>query len=925
MIRYNTKRYWGYSGDTKPTSAQIGDRFLELDTKIEYVFGQYNFWDTIGTPSSGGTTTGDYLPLSGGTVTGGTIFQSGLTANTISATTYYNLPSTTFTGGTVSGGTIFLNGLTANTISATSVNKVDYIVFNTGTTSAATVAGTVYFDNTQKALSYNTSINQGVTVNLGQQSYLRVFNVSGTQIERGKALEIFSGSSGLPAVVLAVNRQNGNSIVGVSAEVIPNNSEGIAITYGIIDNILLTGSSLGGIVYASDTVPGDLDSATKYLNFPLTARTNVVGYVVQTGVTTGKLFVSINNENTVLSLTDLQRNVLEGNVISTGIFEFSGLTITAPSATTFNVAPVKAWIVDNTTDPVKPTVLYVNYSGGTNIPATNVTTATETYILLTSAATITQQTTFPTPQQRRQSVYLGKFGHGNKTYLINAFSEPDYDMSPISQLRDMFVPIKLINAGVIPSANGANLTFNTSAGILYGLGINFINNVLNPNTLTVGGQTPTTFQYRTQTGGTATNRTTIDPGNYDLNGVVTSITGTKATNQRIYLLQNGQIRVQYGQYEYNNIASAIAAVQTEAFTTFSNFVDNAILIGVLSVLSTATVLNDTSKGQFFVVSKFGEVVGAAGGTSTTSLQQAYNNSSNPEILTNATLGALHIKNGTGNEDNVSSLFDTINAAGVTTAFLRADGVFSGTSIFGTGLTATTVSATTYLNLPSSTFTGGTVSGPTNFTNGLTANTISATTYQNLPSFNYVQITGTTQFSAGTNNNLNFSGINMTITSGSNNTLIFSAGTGGSGGVTSITTGAGLSANTTTGAITIQATGATTFGVSVDGSGGVITTGQKGYVRIPYDYTITSWTVIGSPSGSITFDIWKRAGAIPTVANTIIGGGGVKPSLSTATYATSSSLTNWTTTGSTGDVIGWNVDSATTTTSAILQLFVTRTS
>jgi hypothetical protein len=31
-----------------------------------------------------------------------------------------------------------------------------------------------------------------------------------------------------------------------------------------------------------------------------------------------------------------------------------------------------------------------------------------------------------------------------------------------------------------------------------------------------------------------------------------------------------------------------------------------------------------------------------------------------------------------------------------------------------------------------TFTGGTVTGATNFTNGLTANTISATTYQNLP-------------------------------------------------------------------------------------------------------------------------------------------------------------------------------------------------
>ena len=33
--------------------------------------------------TTGGTVSGDYLPLSGGTVTGGTIFQSGLTANTI--------------------------------------------------------------------------------------------------------------------------------------------------------------------------------------------------------------------------------------------------------------------------------------------------------------------------------------------------------------------------------------------------------------------------------------------------------------------------------------------------------------------------------------------------------------------------------------------------------------------------------------------------------------------------------------------------------------------------------------------------------------------------------------------------------------------------------------------------------------------------
>ena len=54
--------------------------------------------------SGGGGVSGDYLPLSGGTVSGGTQFTDGLTANTISATTYQGI--STITGGTYSAGTI---------------------------------------------------------------------------------------------------------------------------------------------------------------------------------------------------------------------------------------------------------------------------------------------------------------------------------------------------------------------------------------------------------------------------------------------------------------------------------------------------------------------------------------------------------------------------------------------------------------------------------------------------------------------------------------------------------------------------------------------------------------------------------------------------------------------------------------------------
>jgi hypothetical protein len=66
-----------------------------------------------------------------------------------------------------------------------------------------------------------------------------------------------------------------------------------------------------------------------------------------------------------------------------------------------------------------------------------------------------------------------------------------------------------------------------------------------------------------------------------------------------------------------------------------------------------------------------------------------------------------------------------------TASDRVDVTSPNVNVNGT-LKATTISATTYQNLPNSTFTGGTVSGSTTFTNGLTANTISATTYNNLP-------------------------------------------------------------------------------------------------------------------------------------------------------------------------------------------------
>jgi hypothetical protein len=116
----------------------------------------------------------------------------------------------------------------------------------------------------------------------------------------------------------------------------------------------------------------------------------------------------------------------------------------------------------------------------------------------------------------------------------------------------------------------------------------------------------------------------------------------------------------------------------------------------------------------------------------------------------------------------------------------------------------------------------------------------------------------------------------------------------------------------------------TINVVIDGGGSAIATGIKGDVLVDFACVVNAWTLLADQSGSIVIDIWKDTlgNFPPTDADSMCSG--KEPTITTATNATDTSITDWTTDDiADGDILRFNVDSCTTITRVTLALKVTR--
>jgi len=222
------------------------------------------------------------------------------------------------------------------------------------------------------------------------------------------------------------------------------------------------------------------------------------------------------------------------------------------------------------------------------------------------------------------------------------------------------------------SGVAGTLNIQKSYGERFVISSNALVNPKDPNKTIQPAVNPADFvlAYRDGVGGwveTPTNLLT--PGLWDDgSGTPQSVSNNSWTILYTVMSDGGQIGIELGQKVYASKSDAINGLNIDTIETNPSGAELGRLQSII-IRGGATDTANTSDCEFATVSIQSGVSSAI-----TSLQQAYTNSTQPQIVTNATQGAVQIKGGTGND--ADNIMEGLNNAGTVTYELDGSGNIS---------------------------------------------------------------------------------------------------------------------------------------------------------------------------------------------------------------------------------------------------------
>tara|TARA_R110000868_G_scaffold161317_1_gene391504 strand:+ start:10876 stop:12528 length:1653 start_codon:yes stop_codon:yes gene_type:complete len=396
--------------------------------------------------------------------------------------------------------------------------------------------------------------------------------------------------------------------------------------------------------------------------------------LVAAGTITASSFIGAVTGSVVSEATGL----LTGGVLSTGT-----------AATEYSITDGTGQVIaaDGTATPV-------SWTGKTNITPVALLTANISFVGITSAGAVIESTAPFTNLELRTIIQLGVAVHVNRTTVDAVNNEQHISYNTNCQLNDLTDAIGFFNvSGNVVSPNGANLNIDKSAGVMYGVGVNYAVDVNNPNALTLALLTAASFQYRFSDGSNGVTGTAVDPDNIDDGaGGLTALANNQWSIQRAYSFTSNNLKLQRGQVSYGSKDLAIAGITSGSFVTEPSIAANGLLRGFLVIIEGATDLSDSAESVFIEATRFQSAAGGVGSTAST-LQEVYDNSAaNPEILTNATQGAFTLRRGSAADTD--DIYQGQNNAATTTFAVTGNGLVTSTALDFDSSTAGIIGTTT---------------------------------------------------------------------------------------------------------------------------------------------------------------------------------------------------------------------------------------
>lgn len=203
----------------------------------------------------------------------------------------YLIGNSTITGSMfMRSGSIVMSGPTA------SITGVDYIDFDNqytiGTNEPAWREGRLFYDSGSGGLAFY-NWERDVTLNIGQEQWLRARNQTGATITDGTVVRLLGAIGDRPTIEKAqsLDQTNifslNNDIIGMATHNIENGTDGFITTFGLVNGVNTANFSAGDLLWVSQ-------SAGQYTNIPPAPPFDklFVGIVTRANANNGTIFIT---------------------------------------------------------------------------------------------------------------------------------------------------------------------------------------------------------------------------------------------------------------------------------------------------------------------------------------------------------------------------------------------------------------------------------------------------------------------------------------------------------------------------------------------------------------------------------------------------------------------------------------------------------